>query len=223
MQSAGERRRVIVLGGPGGGEITAQLVLDLAAEGSPLKLHGYLNDTLPRGHLLHAGTVLGPFDAWKDQPEDAVFAASLHHVEHMPARAARLDGLGIPEERWATLVHPHAAVAAGVPIGAGSTIAGTATVGPGARLGAHVAIRPGALVAHNCQVARFAFIGAQAALCGYVQIGEGAHVAPGALVRERVRVGAWAIVGLGSVVIEDVPERTVVVGNPAHRLRRVES
>jgi acetyltransferase EpsM len=214
------RQRVIVLGGPGGGAITAQLVLDLAAAGAPLALHGYLNDVLPRGHALHGGAVLGPFDAWKDQPDDAVFAASLHSAAEMPARAARIHGLGIPEPRWATLVHPQAAVADGVPIGPGATIAAFASVGPGARIGAHAALRPSAVVAHDAEVADFGFVGANAVLCGYVRLGQGARVAPGALVRERLRVGAWAVVGLGAVVLKDVPERAVMAGNPARRLRR---
>jgi acetyltransferase EpsM len=220
MPTAGERRRVIVLGGPGGGEVTAQLVLDLSAAGAPFELLGYLNDELPRSHRLHAAPVLGHFDAWKEQPDDVVFAASLHHVKHMPARAARLSGLGIPETRWATLVHPRAAVADGVRIGAGSTVAAFASVGPGARLGPHVALRPGAQVGHGVELAGFAFVGANAALCGYVRIDEGAHLAPGALVREHLRVGAWAVVGLGAVVLRDVPERAVVAGNPARLLRR---
>jgi acetyltransferase-like isoleucine patch superfamily enzyme len=39
-------------------------------------------------------------------------------------------------------------------------------------------------------------------------------------VKEKVKIGVGAFVGLGSVVIRDVPANTVVVGNPATILKR---
>jgi len=49
-------------------------------------------------------------------------------------------------------------------------------------------------------------------------IGHGAAIGGGAVVLPGVRVGRWALVGSGAVVTRDVPERGIVVGNPA-RLR----
>lgn len=49
-------------------------------------------------------------------------------------------------------------------------------------------------------------------------IGHGASIGGGAVVLPGVRVGRMALVGSGAVVTRDVPERGIVVGNPA-RLR----
>jgi UDP-2-acetamido-3-amino-2,3-dideoxy-glucuronate N-acetyltransferase len=46
----------------------------------------------------------------------------------------------------------------------------------------------------------------------------GASIGGGAIVLPGVRIGAMAIVGSGAVVTRDVPERGIVIGNPA-RLR----
>ena len=35
------------------------------------------------------------------------------------------------------------------------------------------------------------------------------------MIREHIRVGAFATVGMGAVVVEDVPNGPIVVGNPA--------
>lgn len=50
---------------------------------------------------------------------------------------------------------------------------------------------------------------------GGAVIGDGAAIGANATVLPGVRVGAQALVGAGAVVVDDVPERAVVVGNPA--------
>ncbi len=52
-----------------------------------------------------------------------------------------------------------------------------------------------------------------------VSIGDDAWVGAGAIVLRGVRIGRGAIVGAGSVVTHDVPDWTVVAGNPAHAIR----
>ena len=59
-------------------------------------------------------------------------------------------------------------------------------------------------------------------LCSGSKIEAGAHIAPGAAVGNDVRVGRFAVVGLGAVVTKDVPDYTIVVGNPARVLREIE-
>jgi UDP-2-acetamido-3-amino-2,3-dideoxy-glucuronate N-acetyltransferase len=50
----------------------------------------------------------------------------------------------------------------------------------------------------------------------------GASIGSGATILARVTIGERAIVGAGAVVTRDVPADTIVVGNPARVLRRVE-
>jgi acetyltransferase-like isoleucine patch superfamily enzyme len=50
----------------------------------------------------------------------------------------------------------------------------------------------------------------------------GAYVGAGALIRENVTVGAWSLVGLGSVVLADVPADEVWAGSPARKLRNAD-
>jgi acetyltransferase-like isoleucine patch superfamily enzyme len=52
-------------------------------------------------------------------------------------------------------------------------------------------------------------------------IRRGARVGGGAVLCPGVEIGEEAFVGAGAVVIEDVPPRAVVVGNPARQIREV--
>lgn len=51
---------------------------------------------------------------------------------------------------------------------------------------------------------------------------KGATIGSGSTILSGVEIGEGAIVGAGSVVTKDVPPRTIVAGNPAKILRRVE-
>ena len=53
-------------------------------------------------------------------------------------------------------------------------------------------------------------------------IKKGASIGSGATILARVTVGENSIVGAGSVVTRDVPPNTVVAGNPARTLRKLE-
>ena len=51
-------------------------------------------------------------------------------------------------------------------------------------------------------------------------IRRGARIGAGAVLCPAVEIGEEAFVGAGAVVTKDVPPRTLVVGNPARKLRR---
>jgi acetyltransferase-like isoleucine patch superfamily enzyme len=51
---------------------------------------------------------------------------------------------------------------------------------------------------------------------------KGATVGSGATILSNVTIGENAIVGAGSVVTKDVPPHTIVAGNPAKIVRKIE-
>lgn len=61
---------------------------------------------------------------------------------------------------------------------------------------------------------------ANVALGGKLQIGEECYFGLGAVVCEELTIGARAIIGMGAVVLHDVDCDSIMVGNPAHVLRK---
>ena len=73
-------------------------------------------------------------------------------------------------------------------------------------------------IAHNCIYRKNAVAAAPCRTNGSVIVGENAYLA-GALVRNQCTIGVNAFVGLGAVVVRDVPPGATVVGNPAKPFR----
>lgn len=63
---------------------------------------------------------------------------------------------------------------------------------------------------------------AHAEISGSVTLADRVYVAPSASIRERLSVGEGSIVGMGAVVVSDVPSGMVVAGVPARVLKPVD-
>ncbi len=207
--------KIAIFGGKGSGEDAAQSIARLAAGGTPIELAGYLNDELAPGTPLLGGRVLARFEDWRQLGADVRFLAPLHRAGEMKARIARVEGLGVPPERWATVMDPNVMVAQTATIGSGSLVGPYAVIGPGATIGRHSVLRPQAQVSHDVTVGDYVFIGGSSVVSGYCTLHTGVYVAPGAVVRDRITIGRFAVVGVGAVVTADVADFTVVAGNPA--------
>ena len=57
-------------------------------------------------------------------------------------------------------------------------------------------------------------------LGGATTVGARSYIGMGALIMEKLTIGHSTIVGMGSVVYNDVPDEVVCVGNPARVSRR---
>ena len=89
-------------------------------------------------------------------------------------------------------------------------------------IGHNVRIWHGANIGHNSIICDNAVILNGAILCGSVRIGKGVWISPGAVIKNKIEIGHNAQVGLGAVVIKDVSYDTIVAGNPARVIGKVD-
>lgn len=116
-------------------------------------------------------------------------------------------------------IHPHAVVSSYVKINQGTVVMACAVINPGAIIGKHVIINTGAIVEHDCVIKDYVHISPKAALAGNVFVDEGTQVGINSSVRQGIKIGKWATIGAGAVVVKDVPDYAVVIGNPGRILK----
>ncbi|MBI3320929.1 MAG: acetyltransferase [Candidatus Omnitrophica bacterium] len=117
-----------------------------------------------------------------------------------------------------TLIHPQAVISPSATIGAGSVVLAGAVINTGARVGENVVIYSGAVIEHDAVIGPHAHVSPGVSIAGGVTAEEGVFMGIGASIIQGVHVGAWATIGAGAVVLENIPGDCTAVGVPARCL-----
>lgn len=211
---------LVVVGAGGFARETIEVACALGPRAA-WEVRGVLDDDPALGGATVAGVpVLGPTSLLSDHP-DACVVVCVGNPRSFTGRAVLVERFGLPEDRYATLVHPAATVPSTCRPGPGSVVLAGAVFTTEVQVGRHVAVMPSVVLTHDVAVGDFATFASGVLVGGGVTVGTGAYLGAGAVIREGVSIGDWAMVGAGSVVLRDVPPGEVWVGNPARRLRDV--
>ncbi|MFD4327810.1 acetyltransferase [Nocardioides sp. NPDC058538] len=169
------------------------------------------------GTVVGGAKVIGPVEVVADTGADLVICTGSGRVRRMLVE--RLLDYGVTPDRFATIIHPDASVAAGCEVGPGSILLAGVRLTSQVSVGRHVVVMPNAVFTHDDIVADFATVCAGVALGGGVVVGEAAYLGMSSSVRQHVTIGADSVLGMGSVLLHDLPVGETWVGVPARPVR----
>jgi sugar O-acyltransferase (sialic acid O-acetyltransferase NeuD family) len=208
-------RELLLVGAGGFARETAEAVRALNARQPTWSLLGFLDDDPGlHGTLIGGAPVLGPLELVHDFTDAAVVIAT-GRPDNYFSRRLIAGRLGLDDERYATIVHPTAAVGETCRVGPGSVLLSHADLTADVVVGRHVAVMPQVVIPHDTTVEDFVTLASGVRVGGSCLLSEGAYLGNGACLREGLQVGAWALVGMGSVVTRDVPDQRLWRGVPA--------
>ena len=168
---------------------------------------------VPGDNFLSDPALLVAPDEIPDHLKEIPFLVPLFTPGHRQQAALEAEGHGFRQPF--SLIDPSVAAPRGTLLSRGIYVNAGCSLGACSEFGEFVFINRGAAIGHHARFGPFVSIGPGAVIGGQVAIGKGSLVGAGAVVLPKITVGENAVIGAGAVVVRDVPDRCLVLGNPA--------
>jgi len=123
---------------------------------------------------------------------------------------------------FVNLIHPSVNLEM-VNLGTGNYIQENVILQANVQIGNNSSIHMGSLIGHETIIGNSIFIAHGCNISGLVRIEDGVFIGTGVSIVPKVSIGKFSIVGAGTVIINDIPPYSVVVGNPGRVIKSVTS
>ncbi|MDR2955535.1 MAG: hypothetical protein LBV43_10670 [Prevotella sp.] len=214
-------KNLVILGGSGIGMIAASIAEDLGF----YNILGFLNDTLPMGSLIGKYKKIpvignsGDISKYIENRNNYFFVAYVGMQKEKEVYY-KVESFGIQPDRYATLIHPTAIIPKGFcSIGNGVLMAPLSQLSPDTTIEDNCILLPNSFVGHDSTLKKFAHVATNGVIGANVVVGKACHIGSNATIKEKVIIGDFSLIGAGSVVLNNVPENSINVGNPSRVLR----
>lgn len=208
-----------IIGAGGFGREVAWLAERINHRKKEWNIKGFIDDNAQLHGRMEGGyPVLGGieyFDEVED-PEAWVVCA----VGASVVRKKIIEKLGNKKNiHFATLIDPSALVSKRLIIGEGSIICAGTIVTVDIEIGSHVIVNLDCTIGHDAKIRDFVTIYPSVNVSGLVTIEEQTELGTGTQIIQGKTIGKETIVGAGSVVVKDLPEKCTAVGSPAKPIK----
>lgn len=112
-------------------------------------------------------------------------------------------------------IHQTCVIASTAEFGQGNVLNFGSIVGHNSVVKCNTSIWAGVVIEHDCILNGHNYIGPNVTLSGFVQVGECSLIGSGAVILPEIKIGKNCLIGAGAIVTRDVPDNTIVKGNPA--------
>ena len=177
---------------------------------------GFIDDDKTKQGTRPEGTVFSR-DALVAYPDAKVLAVPGNPANFLDRRKL-IGNLGVPADRWATVVHPRASVSSSAKIGKNVLLMAGAVITANAEIGDHVCILPNSVIHHESKIGDWTLVGSNVTVAGRVRVGKNCYLGAGSTVIQDVKIGDRSLVGMASNVIRPLAAGSRVAGNPAEPL-----
>lgn len=193
--------------------------INCAAAADRYRCAGFLDDNSATwGKQICGSEVLGPLDCAGRFP-GALFINGIGSPANFWKKQEIIARTGVSLDRFATLVHPTASVSRLARLAPGVVIFQHVTITSNVEVQPHVIVLPNSVISHDTSVGAYTCIAGCVCVSGRVRIGTSCYLGSNCSIINDASIGDYCLVGMGSVVIRDVPENSVVVGSPARVIR----
>lgn len=209
---------LVIIGASGFGREIAWLVERINKVEPTWNIIGFIDDNEQlTGQVINGYTVLGTTNELSKLCDVyAVCAIGSSKIRKMIIEKV----LGInPELKFATLIDPSVIMSELVTVGEGTMICAGNIITVNIEIGKHVIINLDCTVGHDAVLDDFVTLYPSVNVSGISHLETLVEMGTGAQIIQAKNVGRETIVGAGSVVVKDLPEKCTAVGIPAKPIK----
>lgn len=164
--------------------------------------------------------------------EEIMGVQVIRHSEFDPTLYRVVIGIGEPAIRkkvveslpantqYVSVIHPTAILSQWVEVGDGCVITAGTIVTCNVKIGRHVHLNLHTTIGHDCEIADYCTTTPGVNISGICTLGEGVYLGTNVSVKQGINICNDVTVGMGGVVVKNITEPGVYIGNPVKKLER---
>lgn len=121
---------------------------------------------------------------------------------------------------YTTIIHPSAVISEWVKIGEGSIVTAGTILTCNINIGKHAHLNLHTTIGHDCIMGDFFTTAPAANISGNCHFGDCVYFGTNSAVRQGVKICDNVTIGMGGVVVKDITEGGVYIGNPLKKLEK---
>ncbi len=213
-----EINNLIIVGAGGFGREVAWLVERINRVEPTWNLLGFIDDNESiLNSSINGYPVLGSKKVVSDYP-DSYYVLAVGNSRTREKIVSNLKEI-YSEIKFGTLIDPSVEVSDFVTVGEGSIICAHTIMTVNISIGVHVIINLDCTIGHDAVIKDYSTLYPSVNVSGISCIGHATELGTGMQIIQGKRIGDYSIVGAGSVVVSDIPDRCTAVGCPAKPIK----
>lgn len=216
-------KKIVLIGAGGfGREVATIIELYNRNVEKRYELLGFLDDN----ECFHAGSTingypwLGKTEWILEHKDEVVCNCTIGNAKVKGKIQRELMEKGVTFE---TIIAMLSYVAPYTEVGPGCVFYGSVMISTNCKIGAGVVMNQGVTIGHDCVIGDYTTIMPGTGISGNCTVGDEVSIGGHAFVIPSKKIGDGATVAAGSIVFSNVKAGTTVLGNPAKRMRELES
>lgn len=187
--------------------LDAVLAINSSSNGPTFELLGFLDDDAAKqGMQIGNYKILGPLVMAGQLDNNASFINGIGSIRSYLQKKDLIESLGLAPNRFATVIHPLAAVASSSKIGRGTVILANTTICANAQIGEQVMISPNCVVGHDVIIDDYSILSAGVTISGAALVGQSCYLGSNVSVYNYVKIKPQTLISMGTTVFEDIPQ-----------------
>ena len=184
---------------------------------SSYKIIGFIDDDVKTHHMSYKNISVYP-RSFIDLNPNAKIISLIGSEKTFQIRNEIINGFNIPEERFASAIHPNATVSEGAIIGYDVVIMPGVVITSNAKIGNHIFILANSVIHHDVTVSDYTLIGSNVTIAGNVTVENKCYLGSCCSIKNDIHIGEKSMIGMSSNVVKSVLPNSIMVGNPAKKI-----